>query len=132
MICAQKKVHPGRLHSAGTTTDDHHEHHLSMHDARSTHPDPKPFKPRQLTSIHQVNDIPIQALRVAGRIADQEVIFGNLDEQLTINYHCTDRNAFMQGILFACRQVKQLHQLHEGLTELLLPTIMKHARSMCS
>ena len=64
-------------------------------------------------------DIPIHALRLPGVVAKQQVIFGTQGETLTLEHQTTDRQAFMPGLLFACKHVLQLTQLVYGLEEIL-------------
>lgn len=53
-------------------------------------------------------DIPIHSVRLPGLIADQEVIFGDLGQTLTIGHKTTDRASFMPGVLLAVRKVGEL------------------------
>lgn len=63
--------------------------------------------------------IPIHALRLPGILAQQQVIFGQAGETLSIN-HCTiDRISFMPGLLLCCQKVTQLTTLCYGLEHLL-------------
>ncbi len=63
--------------------------------------------------------IPIHALRLPGFLAKQEVILGHLGGRLTICHETIDREAFMPGVLLACREVMQQNQLLYGLEHLL-------------
>lgn len=63
--------------------------------------------------------IPIHALRLPGFLAKQEVIFGHLGGNLVITHETIDRNAFMPGVLLACRKVISLKKLIYGLETLL-------------
>jgi 4-hydroxy-tetrahydrodipicolinate reductase len=61
------------------------------------------------------DQIPIHALRLPGFLAKQEVIFGHLGGNLVIAHETIDRNAFMPGILLACKKVLSLKKLVYGL-----------------
>lgn len=50
-------------------------------------------------------DIEIHSVRLPGIIANQEVIFGELGQSLTIRHDTTDRKGFMPGVLLAVRKV---------------------------
>ena len=54
----------------------------------------------------------VHALRVAGMVAHQEIIFGTEGETLTIRHDSLDRASFMPGVLLAVREVAD----HPGLT----------------
>lgn len=65
---------------------------------------------------------PIHSVRLPGLVANQEVIFGDLGQTLTIRHDTTDRTAFMPGVLLAIRAVPTLEQpLTVGLETLLFP-----------
>ncbi|HEV7192061.1 MAG TPA: 4-hydroxy-tetrahydrodipicolinate reductase [Jatrophihabitantaceae bacterium] len=59
-----------------------------------------------------VEGIHVHALRVAGLVAHQEVVFGTEGETLTIRHDSLHRSSFMPGVLLAVRQIDQ----HPGLT----------------
>ncbi|MDO9354202.1 MAG: dihydrodipicolinate reductase C-terminal domain-containing protein [Solirubrobacteraceae bacterium] len=50
-------------------------------------------------------DVEIHSVRLPGIIANQEVIFGELGQTLTIRHDTTDRRGFMPGVLLAIRKV---------------------------
>jgi len=52
--------------------------------------------------------VPIHSVRLPGIIADQEVIFGEVGQTLTIRHATTNRTAFMPGVLLAIRKVPAL------------------------
>ena len=52
--------------------------------------------------------IPIHSVRLPGLVANQEVIFGDLGQTLTIRHDSTDRESFMPGVLLAIRRVGEL------------------------
>jgi 4-hydroxy-tetrahydrodipicolinate reductase len=51
---------------------------------------------------------PIHAIRLAGLVAHQEVIFGSEGQTLTIRHDSIDRSSFMPGVLLAVRHVSEL------------------------
>jgi 4-hydroxy-tetrahydrodipicolinate reductase len=57
-----------------------------------------------------------------GIVADQDVIFGDVAQTLTIRHVTTDRTSFMPGVLLAVRRVGELpDRLTVGLERLLWP-----------
>lgn len=63
--------------------------------------------------------IPIHAVRLPGMVANQEVIFGNQGETLTLRHNTINRESFMPGVKLACKKVLELDQLIYGLEHLL-------------
>jgi 4-hydroxy-tetrahydrodipicolinate reductase len=59
--------------------------------------------------------IAIHSLRMAGFLAEQRIVLGNLGETLTITHTNIDRIAYMPGLLLACRKVSELNGLVYGL-----------------
>lgn len=53
-------------------------------------------------------DVPIHSVRLPGVIANQEVIFGELGQTLTIRHDTTDRKSFMPGVVLAVRKVASM------------------------
>ena len=51
-------------------------------------------------------------MRLRGLVAHQEVLFGNVGEQLTIRHDSFDRVSFMPGVIAAVRAIGD----HPGLT----------------
>jgi 4-hydroxy-tetrahydrodipicolinate reductase len=66
-----------------------------------------------------VEGVHVHALRVAGMVAHQEVIFGAQGETLTIRHDSLDRISFMPGVLLAVRNVMNRPGLTVGIDELL-------------
>jgi 4-hydroxy-tetrahydrodipicolinate reductase len=67
-------------------------------------------------------DVPIHSVRLPGVVADQEVIFGDVGQSLTIRHVTTDRTSFMPGVLLAVRRVGSLPTSPVvGLEHLLFP-----------
>ena len=64
-------------------------------------------------------NIPIHSVRLPGFIAHQQVIFGGTGETLTIKHDTTSREAFMPGVVFACKKVASLNELVYGLENIL-------------
>ncbi len=52
--------------------------------------------------------MPIHSVRLPGLVAHQEVIFGGLEETLTIRHDSLGRQSFMPGVLLAVRRVGDL------------------------
>jgi 4-hydroxy-tetrahydrodipicolinate reductase len=65
------------------------------------------------------NDVAIHSVRLPGVIAKQEVIFGGMDETLTISHNTLHRKSFMPGIILSCKKVVDLRELVYGLEHLL-------------
>jgi 4-hydroxy-tetrahydrodipicolinate reductase len=64
--------------------------------------------------------VPIHSVRLPGLVANQEVIFGDVGQTLSIRHDTTGREAFMPGVLLAVRRVGSLEQpLVLGLESLL-------------
>jgi len=59
-----------------------------------------------------VDGVRVHAVRAAGLVAHQEIIFGTEGETLTIRHDSLDRSSFMPGVLLAVRGVGS----HPGLT----------------
>lgn len=59
-----------------------------------------------------VDGVRVHAVRAAGLVAHQEIIFGAEGETLTIRHDSLDRTSFMPGVLLAVRSISS----HPGLT----------------
>jgi 4-hydroxy-tetrahydrodipicolinate reductase len=67
-------------------------------------------------------DVAIHSVRLPGLVADQDVIFGDVAQTLTLRHVTTDRTSFMPGVLLAVRAVGDLpDRLTVGLERLLWP-----------
>ena len=67
-------------------------------------------------------DPPVHSVRLPGLVADQDVIFGDVAQTLTIRHVTTDRTSFMPGVLLAVRRVSELPESPLfGLEKLLWP-----------
>lgn len=63
--------------------------------------------------------IPIHSVRLAGRVAHQEVIFGSTGQILTIRHDSIDRESFMPGVVLAVKEVLKLEGLTDGLDQVM-------------
>ena len=67
----------------------------------------------------RVDGIPVHALRLRGRVAHQEVVFGGPGEALTVRHDSFDRASFMPGVLAGIRGVADRPGLTVGLEQIL-------------
>lgn len=73
--------------------------------------------PGALGALH--HDVRIHSMRLPGTLAQQDVVFGQLGETLTLRHQTIDRLSFMPGVLLACQKVQKLDGLVYGLDTLL-------------
>ncbi|GIF77621.1 4-hydroxy-tetrahydrodipicolinate reductase [Asanoa siamensis] len=66
-----------------------------------------------------IDGVRVHAVRSAGLIAHQEVLFGTVGETLTIRHDSLDRSSFMPGVLLAVREIRNRPGLTVGLDPLL-------------
>ena len=66
-----------------------------------------------------VDGVRVHAIRAAGLVAHQEVLFGTNGETLTIRHDSLDRSSFMPGVLLAVRSVPDRPGLTIGIDSLL-------------
>ncbi len=66
-----------------------------------------------------IDGVRVHAVRSAGLVAHQEVLFGTQGETLTIRHDSLDRASFMPGVLLAVRSVRQRPGLTVGIDSLL-------------
>ena len=66
-----------------------------------------------------IDGVRVHAVRAAGLVAHQEVLFGTQGETLTIRHDSLDRVSFMPGVLLAVRHVVTRPGLTVGLDDLL-------------
>jgi 4-hydroxy-tetrahydrodipicolinate reductase len=59
--------------------------------------------------------IPIHSVRLPGILAEQSVVFGDLGQKLVIEHVSYGRDAYVPGVLLACRRVLGLDKLVIGL-----------------
>jgi len=67
----------------------------------------------------EIDGVRVHAVRAAGLVAHQEVLFGTEGETLTIRHDSLDRVSFMPGVLLAVRAVGQRPGLTVGIDSLL-------------
>ncbi|AGL20302.1 dihydrodipicolinate reductase [Actinoplanes sp. N902-109] len=67
----------------------------------------------------EIDGVRVHAVRAAGLVAHQEVLFGTAGETLTIRHDSLDRASFMPGVLLAVRNVASRPGLTLGLDPLL-------------
>lgn len=67
----------------------------------------------------ETDGVRVHAVRLAGLMAHEEILFGNVGEGLTIRADSYDRSSFMPGVLLAVRKVQGLSGLTVGLDALL-------------
>ncbi|MDO5661226.1 MAG: 4-hydroxy-tetrahydrodipicolinate reductase [Brachybacterium sp.] len=65
----------------------------------------------------RVDGVPIHAVRLRGLVAHEEILFGQVGEQLTIRHDSFDRSSFMPGVLLAVREVPARPGLTVGLDQ---------------
>ena len=66
-----------------------------------------------------VDGVRVHAVRLRGLVAHEEILFGNVGEQLTIRQDSFDRVSFMPGVLLAIREVVSRPGLTVGLENVL-------------
>jgi 4-hydroxy-tetrahydrodipicolinate reductase len=63
--------------------------------------------------------VAVHSIRLAGFVADQEVIFGLPGQTLTIAHRTTSREAYVPGVLLAIRRVTAEPRFYRGLDQML-------------
>lgn len=58
---------------------------------------------------------PIHSIRLPGLVAKQEILFGAEAETLSITHNVLSREAYMPGLILACRTVTSFTQVYYGL-----------------
>ena len=66
-----------------------------------------------------IDGVRVHAVRAAGLVAHQEVLFGTHGETLTIRHDSLDRASFMPGVMLAVRSIMTRPGLTIGLDSLL-------------
>ncbi len=66
-----------------------------------------------------VDGVRVHAMRVAGMVAHQEIVFGAEGETLTIRHDSLHRSSFMPGVLLAARSIASRPGLTVGIDSLL-------------
>lgn len=67
----------------------------------------------------EVDGIPVHAVRLAGLVSHQEVLFGTQGETLTLRHDSLERSSFVPGVLLAVRSIQERSGLTVGLDSLL-------------
>ncbi|QRN86154.1 4-hydroxy-tetrahydrodipicolinate reductase [Clostridia bacterium] len=90
-------------------------------EVRKSHKQGHPEEKELLEGARGANydGIPIHSVRLPGRVAHQEVIFGSLGQILTIRHDSINRESFMPGVLLGIREVCNKEELIVGLEKLL-------------
>lgn len=63
-------------------------------------------------------EVPIHSVRLPGMVAHQEVIFGGPGQVLTVRHDTTSREAFVPGVLMACKWVLERREVAFDLEDL--------------
>ena len=90
--------------------------------AESRNSIPEPIKEKEiLTGARgaRANEVPVHSVRLPGKVAHQEVIFGGKSQTLTIRHDSIHRDSFMPGVCLACKKVMDLDELVYGLEHVL-------------
>ncbi|MGY1725276.1 4-hydroxy-tetrahydrodipicolinate reductase [Blastococcus sp. SYSU DS0533] len=66
-----------------------------------------------------IEGVRVHAVRLAGLVAHQEVLFGAAGESLTVRHDSFDRASFMPGVLLAVREISRRPGLTVGIEGLL-------------
>ncbi len=67
----------------------------------------------------KLNGINLHSVRLPGRVAHQEVIFGGTGQTLTIRHDSIDRTSFMPGLIMAINEAVKVKGLVYGIENLL-------------
>lgn len=112
--------HPGKVDApSGTAT--HTAHAIARARERAGMPDMPDATTSEVAGARgaDLGGVRVHAVRAAGLVAHQEVLFGTEGETLTIRHDSLNRSSFMPGVLLAIRQVAKHPGLTVGLEELL-------------
>lgn len=66
-----------------------------------------------------VDGVPVHSIRLPGLVANQEVVFGDVGQTLTLRHDTIDRTSFMPGVVLAVREIPKRSGLVIGLEELM-------------
>ena len=90
-------------------------------EVRAKHEQGNPAEKEKLAGARGANyeGMHIHSVRLPGYVAHQEVIFGGLDQTLTIRHDSMNRESFMPGVVLAAKKVRGLKGLTVGLDKLL-------------
>jgi 4-hydroxy-tetrahydrodipicolinate reductase len=64
-------------------------------------------------------DVSLHSIRLPGILAQQQVLFGNSGETLSIHHTSIDRACFMPGIILCCQKVLTIESLYYGMEQLI-------------
>ena len=78
------------------------------HDRKLDAPSGTAARTASLMEPEMAGPVPIHSVRLPGLVAHQEVLFGGLDETLTLRHDSLSRQSFMPGVLLAVRAVPTL------------------------
>lgn len=67
----------------------------------------------------ELGGVALHAMRVAGVLADQTVVFGTESQTLTLAHHTTSRAVYVPGVLLAARTVIERPQFFDSLADIL-------------
>lgn len=112
--------HPGKVDApSGTATRTAELIAAARKDAGMAPPPDATTQSRDGARGADVDGIRVHALRIAGMVAHQEIVFGTTGETLTIRHDSLDRTSFMPGVLMAVRQISSRPGLTVGIEPLL-------------
>jgi 4-hydroxy-tetrahydrodipicolinate reductase len=112
--------HPGKLDAPSGTSQ--HTARLIAAARAEVQRGPMPDATKEETAGArgaEVDGVRIHAVRAAGLVAHQEVIFGTEGETLTVRHDSLERASFMPGVLLAVRSVLHRPGLTVGIDDLL-------------
>lgn len=66
-----------------------------------------------------VEGVAVHSVRLPGIVANQEVVFGDVGQTLTLSHETIDRTSFMPGVVLAVREAAKRSGLVIGLEELM-------------
>jgi len=89
---------------------------------------PAPVTPDLAARGELRHGIALHSLRLPGVVAEQQVVFGDTGQKLVIEHVAYGRDAYMPGVLLACRGVMALDHLVVGLDSLLFADDPKSAK----
>jgi 4-hydroxy-tetrahydrodipicolinate reductase len=87
--------------------------------AAASLPPTAPVTPDLAARGEQRHSIALHSLRLPGVVAEQSVVFGDTGQKLVLEHVAYGRDAYMPGVLLACRRVMALDHLVVGLDALL-------------
>ena len=84
----------------------------------------KAKRPKEVEKISgsrggEANGVHLHSVRMPGKVAHQEVIFGGPGQTLTIRHDSLDRSSFMPGLIMAINKTPGLQKLIYGIENLL-------------